>query len=243
MTRILKLCSALLLAIAATGAQAANYAGTTFEIEMIIFERSRGMEQSRETWPAAPQLQYPSRWVNFDTAEGGALLLSPAAARLGNKAAALNRGGDRVLFHKAWRQVLRQKRNSPAILISGGERMGDHSRLGGSVTLSVSRYLHLSADLWLIDFAGNPADSGVLLPQRPEATTEEPLDLMRNSADFQPAAISANAPQPVYARHVAPLQAERRMRSGELHYIDHPAFGILIEVRSVAQQEEETAGE
>ncbi|MFC6635564.1 CsiV family protein [Microbulbifer taiwanensis] len=241
MTRIIQLGSALLLAIAAASAQAANYAGTTFEIEMIVFERPQGMEQSRETWPTAPRLQYPSRWVDFDTARGGSLFLSPAATRLDNKAAALTRGGDRVLFHKAWRQVLQQKRNSPAILISGGDRAGDQSRLGGSVTLSVSRYLHLSTNLWLSEFAAAGADSGIPLPRRPVATTEEPLDLASEAGDFQAAAASAFAAQPqqaVYAQHLVPLQAERRMRSGELHYIDHPAFGILIEVRTVSGSDE-----
>jgi len=245
MTRIIQFCTALLLALATAAAQAANYAGTTFEIEMVVFERPRGMEQSRETWPTAPRLQYQGRWVDFETQEGDSLFLSPATTKLDNKVAALTRGGDRVLFHKAWRQVLQQKRNSPAILVSGGERRGEHSRLGGSVTLSVARYLHLSTDLWLSDFSGNQADTGILLPQRPRATAEEPLGLMRADGDIQPAnpdAISADIPQPVYAEHVALLQVERRMRSGELHYIDHPAFGILIEVRTVEPQEE-TAGE
>ncbi|SDZ79283.1 CsiV family protein [Microbulbifer marinus] len=246
MTRILKICSALLLALTAAGAQAANYAGTTFEIEMIVFERPQGMAQARETWPAAPRMQYPNRWVDFDTAKGEALFLSPVATKLDNKVAALRRGGDRVLFHKAWQQVLQQKRNSPAILISGGDSFSGHQRLEGSVTVSVSRYLHLSTDLWLSEFGPQQVNNGILLPRRPEAPREEPLALAGTAAQFGPAAnaFATRPPQPVYAQRVAQLQQERRMRSGELHYLDHPAFGILIEIRTVAPEEEQqSAGE
>lgn len=250
MTRTFKLCATLLVALAAAGAQAANYAGTPFEIEMIVFERVQGMEQSRETWPAAPQLQYPGNWVDFDTARGSGLFLSPVATRLDNKVAALRRGGSyRVLFHKAWRQVLQLKRKSPAILIAGGETFGDHRRLEGSVTLSVSRYLHLSTDLWLNDFGNGSETGGILVPRRPvakaapAATDEEPTDLPGPDSSYstspvEPATAASAPPAPAYAQHVALLREKRRMRSGELHYIDNPAFGVLIEVRTVAKSGE-----
>ena len=37
-----------------------------------------------------------------------------------------------------------------------------------------------------------------------------------------------------------PLKIHRKMRSKELHYIDHPLFGILVEIRP-AQSEDETS--
>lgn len=261
MTRISQLCATLLLALAAAGAQAANYAGTTFEIEMIVFSHTGGMEQSRETWPATPRLQYPEKWVDFDSTKGDSLFLSPVAPRLNNKVAALERSGNyRVLFHKTWRQVLQQKHKSPAILISGGKTFGDHHRLEGSVTLSVSRYLHLSTDLWLNDFGSGtdrnnmngPETRGVMLPRRPSAkvaTAAAPDNpaapgnadsgFRASSLDPTPAETgTAATPAPVYARRVTLLREERRMRSGELHYLDNPAFGVLIEVRTLKKSEE-----
>ncbi|MCW8128213.1 CsiV family protein [Microbulbifer halophilus] len=251
MTRISQLCAILLLALATAGAQAANYAGTTFEIEMIVFSHSGGMEQSRESWPATPRLQYPEKWVDFDSTKGDSLFLSPVAPRLNNKVAALDRSGNyRVLFHKTWRQVLQQKHNSPAILISGGDTVGDHHRLEGSVTLSVSRYLHLSTDLWLNDFGNDttrntvngPETGGVMLPRRPSAkvaAADEPAAPGSADSGFRASSLnSAAVPAPAYAQHVALLREERRMRSGELHYIDNPAFGVLIEVRTVEKSEE-----
>lgn len=234
MTKTLRLCTALLLAIAAASTQAANYAGTTFEIEMIVFSHTQGMDKARETWPAAPRLQYPNRWVDFNSTNGASPILRPATTRLGNKAAALSRSGNyRVLFHKAWRQVLQNKRNSPAIVITGGDTSGGHHQLEGSVTVSVARYLHLSTDLWYNDFGTAQGDSGVLLPPLPAA--DEPMDLA--GGGFGTASFGGPSTGPVYAQHVAVLQEERRMRSGELHYIDHPQLGVLIEVRTVRPSE------
>lgn len=38
---------------------------------------------------------------------------------------------------------------------------------------------------------------------------------------------------PTLAIHHYPLKQHRRMRSQELHYLDHPAFGLLIEITPV----------
>ncbi len=277
---------ALLASLLSAGVQAAGYAGTQFEIEMVVFSRDNGMSQSRETWPTAPRLGYDSQWVDFDTPSSDDPLvpaLQPADNLLNNKAAALRRAsGHQVLFHKTWRQVLHNERNAPAVLISGGPRHGEHNALEGSVTLSVSRYLHVSTDLWFMEFDQPPMDTaapitnqgnsntptGIRIPQRPKVThtirESEPLGLgidgdisapagFANTSADSPAINSGYStsadravfsgdnygeastltPAPVYASRVAVLREERRLRSGELHYIDHPKLGVLIEVRTV----------
>ncbi|WKD48194.1 CsiV family protein [Microbulbifer spongiae] len=304
-TRITCLFPTLALVFSAAAAQAANYAGNTFEVEMIVFERPQGMARSGESWPASLRLQYPAHWVDFDTrtatpeveetlsliaspkagnlfgsnlSNGEAqqpaataaqtvqteieaapsLFLSPVPTLLNNKVAALIKGGERILFHKAWRQVLQQKHNSPAVLIHGGDHFRGYRQLEGSVTLSVSRYLHLSTDLWLSDFSLLPEAEGILLPKRPRVDTTEFTEAtipnhqgdnqlphtgpaLRNKqlafGEYEPGAPEQE--QPLYVAHVARLQHERRMRSGKLHYIDHPAFGILIEIRTVPGQQDE----
>ncbi|WP_299593025.1 CsiV family protein [uncultured Microbulbifer sp.] len=299
-TRLKQLAGAALLALCAAGAEAAGYAGTQFEIEMVVFSRESGMNQSRETWPAAPQLAYDSRWIDFNTpssADPMVPALQPAPNQLDNKVAALKRSsGYQVLFHKTWRQVLQNERNAPAVLVSGGAADGRHHQLEGSVTLSVSRYLHLSTDLWLSEWlpqtssafgydaptAGFPSDSidatrpqGISVPTRPRAAViatrdnamagDEPMDLRNTPAAPHDSGYSTtsgystgadsvefhgdstmNAPgiaEPVakMAARVAVLNEERRLRSGELHYIDHPKLGVLIEVRTVQQAAEPAA--
>lgn len=278
--RLKQATGAVLLALCAAAAQGAGYAGTEFEIEMVVFARENGMNQSRETWPAAPRLDYRERWVDFNTpssADPMVPALRPVPGHLDNKVAALKRdSGYQVLFHKTWRQVLQSERNAPAVLISGGQRDGNHHQLEGSVTLSVSRYLHLSTDLWFSEWLPQTADlafpttqgvseqappTGISVPTRPRTVaaavtgSEEPLDLnsgniRAESAVFQsgssfsdraitePASESASEPMEKLAARVAVLQEERRLRSGELHYIDHPKLGVLVEIRTVAPQKE-----
>ncbi|HVY64981.1 MAG TPA: CsiV family protein [Gammaproteobacteria bacterium] len=73
----------------------------------------------------------------------------------------------------------------------------------GSVRVYLSRFLHVSLDLTYEDRA-NPAV---------QAPGEELRDV---------------ALTPRYH-----LVAERQVRSGELHYFDHPAFGVLVKVTPV----------
>ncbi|MFV8782467.1 CsiV family protein [Microbulbifer sp. SA54] len=262
--------SALLLSLCAAGAEAASYAGNQFEIELVVFSRDNGMNQSRESWPAAPRLEYADRWVDFDTpssADAGYPALQPAANQLDNKVDALRRSpGYRVLFHKTWRQVLQEQRNAPQVLIKGGPALQDHHALEGSITLSVSRYLHLSTDLWLSELdapsgATTSSVQGIQIPAQPKSAlrgdvSEEPVALSSDSAfggngSYSTSADSAvffadgatEAHTPFYASRVAVLQEERRLRSGELHYIDHPKLGVLVEVRTVSSQPDEITDE
>jgi hypothetical protein len=75
----------------------------------------------------------------------------------------------------------------------------------GTIRLSLTRFLHVKLDLSYAD--AQPARTA-LAPQ-PDALAELPV-------------------APRYH-----LSAERTMRSGELHYFDHPAFGVLIKVTPV----------
>lgn len=280
-SRLKQLTGAALLALCAAGAQAAGYAGTQFEIEMVVFSRDSGMDQSRETWPSALRLAYDKQWVDFDTpskTDPMTPALQPAPNQLDNKVAALNRAsGYKVLFHKTWRQVLQNQRNAPAIVISGGAMDGNHHQLEGSVTVSVARYLHLSTDLWLSEWlpesyglsAGSESQpAGIPVPTRPRAVIQKPTDAdepmgltassgsENNGFGYSTSADSAvfhggddytetaaQEPAQKMAARVAVLKEERRLRSGELHYIDHPKLGVLIEVRTVEQQAEPAAEE
>jgi len=76
----------------------------------------------------------------------------------------------------------------------------------GYVRVYLSRFLHVSLDMSYEDGAALPA-----------ATTEAPGDQL----------LEVVLP-PRYR-----LTTERQTRSGELHYFDHPAFGVLVKVTPV----------
>jgi hypothetical protein len=76
----------------------------------------------------------------------------------------------------------------------------------GTVRLYLSRFLHVNLDL-----------------------------------TYQGTAVAANAAQPTGLDEFAfapryKLETERNVRSGELHYFDHPAFGVLVKVTPVPAQ-------
>src|SRR5690606_20378275 len=90
----------------------------------------------------------------------------------------------RVLFHGAWRQALHEQPDAPAILVYGGEQYGDHYELEGTVTVSVSRYLHVTTNLWLTQFATNYGQQRPAwpdLPRRPNQPFEPSTSLYVNS--------------------------------------------------------------
>ena len=147
----------------------------------------------------------------------------------------------RPLFHKAWRQPVADRDESSSILIRGGDQYDDHYELEGSINLSVERYLHIKTDLWLSTFVSAAGIEDTLWPVLPrlpiasaaEYVEEDPLQ-RANSALLS--TFDANSPYLNFShrdyivdRTVA-LRQSRRMRSGELHYIDHPLLGLLVKV-------------
>jgi hypothetical protein len=84
----------------------------------------------------------------------------------------------------------------------------------GTVRLSLTRFLHVKLDLTYID---------------------------TQAAQRAPAA----APGDLTELPIAPryhIDAERTTRSGEIHYFDHPAFGVLIKVTPVKPDQTATSG-
>lgn len=167
----------------------------------------------------------------------------------------------RLLFHEAWRQPVSSPGSAPAIVVSAGNRYDDHRELEGSFSVSVSRYLHLSTHLWLSEFTRFDAEADNRdywpeLPQRP-AQKQVRLDasLLLN-ADPERAAYSSTGwdsdaspwqralqlednfdfSTPAISKTYTPaqisvLQQQRRMRSGEVHYLDHPHMGMVILIK------------
>lgn len=93
--------------------------------------------------------------------------------------------------------------------------------LDGTLKLVVSRYLHLHADLHYTtevhwrdrEDTGTPPASAHI---EAAAATEGPIHMTRGPN---------GRPLLSYS-----FQQQRRMRSGELHYLDHPVLGLLVKV-------------
>lgn len=160
----------------------------------------------------------------------------------------------RVLFHETWIQPINAPQKSPALILHGGKRYGDHYELQGYINLSVSRFLHIQTDLWFSEFSlnhGQDLGSWPQLPLEPHLAairvspdftdTERPLHEIRDVNLASPRQRlswekgagnwRAEAEEPLYlVNQINTLRQKRRMRSGELHYLDHPRFGLLIKI-------------
>lgn len=181
--------------------------------------------------------------------------LPTSERQLNAQAQKLERNGRfELLFHNAWRQIITNKKSAKAILISGGPVFGQHQALEGSIRLSVATYLELQTNLWFAQFDVNVGQevnqTWPALPLRPNypAAGANTLSLDANKELDQALAIenqqgsqgnidsntATGSPEntaPEYiTRRVVLLQQERDMRSNEIHYIDHPIVGIIVQV-------------
>ena len=177
----------------------------------------------------------------------------PASQReFRGKAAYMQRTGRyTTLFHQAWLQpVADSARAVPLILDRSGDT-GEWPGLQGSVNLYLSRYLHLETNMWL-NTTGDylpgewqmPAPplgpQSVIIEQPPAPQTTPPVTEQLPGTDSgQPgdAAIELDS-GPVYPyRHAVLLQQKRRMRSNEVHYIDHPLIGLVVKLTPVENED------
>ena len=162
------------------------------------------------------------------------------------KAAYMQRMGNyRTLFHQTWLQPMRDENRALPIVLDRSGDSREWPRLQGSVKIYLSRYLHIETDLWL-NTTGNylpgqwtmppaPLGPSSLILIEPELTLPEPFE---ESQETEPLAETSTALEPVYPwRHAVRFNEKRRMRSNEVHYLDHPMLGVVVKLTPVAQEE------
>jgi hypothetical protein len=161
----------------------------------------------------------------------------------------LRTGQHRLLFHEAWLQPMENRQQAVSILIRGGEQYDRHFELEGYLTLSVERYLHINTDLWLSRFAstiGTDQTPWPVLPTPPTVLKAE--QQMADELNLKPSGshnwgVQEQRPfellfdQQYTVERTVAMRQHRRMRSQELHYLDHPLMGVLVKVIPYKQPE------
>src|SRR5690606_22578491 len=121
--------------------------------------------------------------------------------------------------------------------------------LEGSITISLAQLLQVKTRLWLTEFAHNheqysgdwpalpaapdylqfQADAAQLeAPELPFSDDgEQPAQWSASTAETDLLAGSGDAFVPV---RIVTLEEERKMRNKELHYFDHPLFGLIMQI-------------
>jgi len=157
------------------------------------------------------------------------------------------RNRQRILFHEAWRQPLVDPEQAAAIIISGGNHFENEQELAGTIKFGVSRYIHVHTNIWLSEFANNVGQEQQEWPMVPtppsgnesqiadtqinlNAGLDKPKQDLWHQYDVIDTTYQNILEKSFIVTNLATLIQTRRMRSGEVHYIDHPKIGILITV-------------
>lgn len=204
--------------------------GRWYNVEVLIFKRLDLKSQSQEIWKKDLPLAYPSLYSYLKptgNSNNHLRILNNSAYVLSRYKHALQKKDNfRILKHVAWSQKMTGEKRSPAIVISGGKNLGDHKELEGYIKVHIARFLHVTSNLWLLDTDPNTIEQSTnwpVLPNRPGSS----LKIQNTTAALTDTNSAFNknytSPYPIVT-----LQNKRRMRSKELHYVDHPSMGMMI---------------
>jgi hypothetical protein len=139
------------------------------------------------------------------------LTMSASADRLAR------RSGFQVLYHGAWLQPVPPRDAPEYLLLQTGARVAGRHQLEGVMAVTLGRYLHFQAS-----FSYTEPGMGL-----------EPMGLVLN-----PDGSGTPARSPAETRPVMIMNQSRRMRSEEIHYLDHPKLGIIVRIDPVPVPEE-----
>ena len=188
---------------------------TWYQIEVIIAERTDQLS-TLESFPFQPA---PISWprgrtitpftpetTNRNELENVEFINLPADLLiLKNEARMLENNADyKVLVHQSWRQILKGNKAITWIDIKGGYAWGGHQQLEGSLGFSKGRFLHVHSELHLNQFPNIQSAKQTLFS-------------------------AGQSLVPIVETRYSLIQ-RRKMRSKELHYIDHPKLVLLVKI-------------
>ena len=197
----------LALSLSGVSAHAAGY-----QVEIIIFENLRPATDGEISQTALAYPDYSgSIDLTGDTGTGNPFkLLSPGFYKLGGIYNQLKASGRyRPMLQMAWSQPALYGDNARSVhIIKAASGDTEHTettpiRIDGTIRVRASQFLHADVDLLYF------------------------IDTRQQSAIHAAAdAATPAAAQPAYSR----LRESRRMKLNELHYFDHPLFGMLMHI-------------
>ncbi|MCA6058204.1 hypothetical protein HUF18_00300 [Thalassolituus sp. ST750PaO-4] len=174
-------------------------------------------------------------FARIPKAEWPAPLQPLAELKMANEAERINKRSDmKVIWHQAWVEPIQEE--GQAIRHNLNVRLQDKLdiQLTGNFELHRSRYLHINTDLQVQQYEiHEPAELSALTLPASDNRADYRNDLLAQT-DME-ASMAVDLPAPIRAARV---QQSRRMRSNELHYIDHPMLGIVLKIIPVERAED-----
>ena len=196
-----------------------------YDVDVIIFEDAHARYINSEYWHKDTDKTLPMNAAetnNDSFKKDNFKTIKPALLR--QEYRRINNSSEyNVLFYGSWRQTGLDENKTFDIDIeelNNIHKTTSKSTLTGNFKLVLARYLHIYADL---EYERN---------QKSESTDQSTSNTQSIQPDMENGAnITSLANRPY------PIDIHRRMRSKELHYIDHPLVGMLIQINPVVTNE------
>ncbi|MGL5291087.1 MAG: peptidoglycan binding protein CsiV [Vibrionaceae bacterium] len=203
-----------------------SHAARWFDVELIVFKHKSAPSSGQEQWPTQVKPINMSNVVSLYNDDG---LARYSIKKLSKSQLMLTEHYQKLasssryqpLLHVGWRQNDNGRNSMPKIRVTAGERLDAGNsdinpyELDGYIRLYVQHYLFLETDLALFKKASHPITPPVAQSDHGDAYAHSTLATNSHDSFLQ----------------AYPFQEKRRMRSGEIHYLDHPYIGLIINVR------------
>ena len=182
----------------------AEEAPQRYQVEVIVFEHLALKGWTEEYWPMTVEIPNIEQAQNFSTTNTAPLYLKNSPSMLATEAAKVAKNY-RILYQKSWTQNALDKPKTPNLLIEGANAS---TQFFGTVKMYQSRFNHIMVDL----------NFDRLIPNQ---VREAFAQMQKMNVNELPAQWSFH------------IKDQRKVKSGELHYIDHPLFGVLVQVQKI----------
>lgn len=200
-----------------------------YEVEILLFTQNNSVYRDSEVWPLDYTLPSIAKSVELSASgsERGAARPTPFSRipegklRLRQEAERFSRAKDvDLVLHLGWYQPGLPEEKAKAVhivsdaMVTASNGAGVQPKIEGTLRLILSRYLHLESDMVLRE----------ALPEKSLDLPDYRAGTPQSNEDDTVATIPRSNSQSYQVYH---MEESRRMRSGEIHYLDHPLFGIV----------------
>ena len=194
-----------------------SHAERWFDVEVILFKNNVAAGNAGEYWPEPDKIDM-SNIVKYNNKSGLAKYqIEPLPKNKFELTDYYNQLAKsekyKNLLHIGWRQNDNGRAQMPKIGLPAGKKVGNGLELDGYIRLYVDHYLFLETDLML----------------------QEPITKVVNKTFDPTSNVELGKNYETYLQGIN-FKQKRRMRSGEIHFLDHPLAGIIIQVRRLDQE-------
>ena len=186
-------------------------ATSTLQVEVIIFQTLALSVWTEEYWPDDKPTPLLENITQLNAKDGYAKPLPETQLTLKKEVGKMtNERGYDVLAHFGWRQPANSSQQAKPILIDTQLQQNRHgiSNLLGTMKIYQGRYSHIDIDLEL--------ERKIPTPIKQAFARHQQL-----SNEWLPES---------WRFHI---KESRRIKSGQIHYIDHPIFGVLVKIETI----------